>query len=146
MTGPVITFRQAKDAGACAGGYRRVADHVGPHTPDTPVPVTVVLDVGGVDDAVWCLDVLGEHRLLRQFAADCAEHVAHLHGHHPACMTAIRVARLHARGLASDAELSAARAAAGDAARSAAGDAAWAGESAWQTQHLHHLLTREAWS
>ena len=72
-------------------------------------------------------------RVLRLFAADCAESVAHLHGHHPACMEAIRVARLFAHGLTTDAHRAAARAAARDAARDfardAARDAVWA--AAW---------------
>ena len=68
-------------------------------------------------------------RVLRLFAASCAESVAHLHGHHPACMDAIRVTRLFAHGLASDAQRAAARVAAWAAAGSAAGDAAWS--AAW---------------
>jgi len=84
-------------------------------------------------------------RVLRLFAADCAESVAHLHGHHPACMEAIRVARLYAHGLttderrvaAGDAAWVAARAVAGTAARAAARAADWAaagdaaGDAAW---------------
>lgn len=78
-------------------------------------------------------------RVLRLFAADCAERVAHLHGHHPVCMTAIRVARLFAHGVATAEDLNAARDAAGEAAwaareaaGAAAGDAAGAaGDAAW---------------
>ena len=86
-------------------------------------------------------------RVLRLTAADMAESVAHLHDHNPACMEAIRVGRLHAHGLASDAMMEAAGAAAwsaaqavpgaaarGDAARAAARAAAWAAvpwDAAW---------------
>lgn len=59
-------------------------------------------------------------RVLRLTAADMAESVAHLHDHDPACMEAIRVARLHAHGLASSTMMEAAGAAARSAAWSAA--------------------------
>ena len=72
-------------------------------------------------------------RVLRLTAADMAESVAHLHDHNPACMEAIRVGRLHAHGLASDAMMEAARdtawAVAWAAARDVPGAAAWA--AAW---------------
>ena len=61
-------------------------------------------------------------RVLRLTAADMAESVAHLHDHDPACMEAIRIARMYAHGLASDAMM--------EAARDAALAAAWA---AWST-------------
>ena len=61
-------------------------------------------------------------RVLRLFAADCAESVAHLHGSEPRCVEAIRVARLFAHGLATDTHRAAAGAAAWDAARAAQGE------------------------
>lgn len=79
-------------------------------------------------------------RVLRLTAADMAERVAHLHDHDPACMEAIRVGRLHAHGLASDAMMESAWSAAQDAAwatvRAAARVAAWAADLAtvpWHT-------------
>ena len=78
-------------------------------------------------------------RVLRLTAADIAESVAHLHGHDPGCMGAIRVARLCAHGLATAGEAEAARSAAWDAARAAAGDAARA--AAWSAAQWD---TREA--
>jgi hypothetical protein len=68
-------------------------------------------------------------RVLRLFAADCAESVAHLHGRDPRCMEAIRVARLFAHGLTTHAHMKAAGFAAGAAAGFAAGAAAW--DAAW---------------
>jgi hypothetical protein len=41
---------------------------------DTPIPVTTVLDVLGVDDALWALFVVDEVRW-RHFALDCATRV-----------------------------------------------------------------------
>lgn len=90
-------------------------------------------------------------RVLRLTAAGIAESVAHLHGHDPWCMMAIRVARLYAHGLATAAEAEAARGAAWDATRAAAredageaaGDAAWA--AAWDaTWDAAWWDTREA--
>ena len=79
-------------------------------------------------------------RVLRLTAADIAESVAHLHDHNPACMEAIRVGRLRAHGLASDAMMEAARDAAWAdawaAASAAASVAAWAADLAtvpWHT-------------
>ena len=64
----------------------------------------------------------------RLYAADCAERALNLYGGDvdPRSREAIRVARLHARSRASDAELEAARGAAWDAAADAARDAVWA--------------------
>ena len=68
----------------------------------------------------------------RLYAADVAERALNLHGGDvdPRSREAIRVARLHARGRASDAELEAARGAAWDAAADAARDAARAARDA----------------
>lgn len=67
----------------------------------------------------------------RLYAADCAERALDLYDGDgdPRSREAVRVARLHARGRASDAELEAAQ----DAAWAAVGDAAWApvGDAAW---------------
>lgn len=68
-------------------------------------------------------------RVLRLTAADIAESVAYLHGRDPGCMGAIRVARLHAHGLATAEEAEAARPAAREAAWAATWAATWA--TAW---------------
>lgn len=67
----------------------------------------------------------------RLYAADCAERALNLYGGDvdPRSREAVRVARLHARGRASDAELKAARDAAWHAVLAALGDTAWA--AAW---------------
>jgi len=52
------TFRKAHEGGACASSYKKYAKHVGgirKFGKDTPVPITEILDVLGVDDAYWCL-------------------------------------------------------------------------------------------
>ena len=125
MTGLTITPRQARAADACRDGYRAGLSahmHVTGERPglDTPISITTILDRMGVDDALWCLGAVRADRVLRMWAADCAERVVHLTGPDPRCVTAIRVARLHARGLASAREMDVAEAAAMAAARDAA--------------------------
>jgi hypothetical protein len=94
--------------------------------------------------------------LWRHYAVDCAERVAHLLADKRG-LDALRVARRHADGMATDKELSAAwNAAAGAAwsaaadaaareARAAARDAAWAAawdaERKWQSERLRQYLT-----
>jgi len=72
-------------------------------------------------------------RAARLFAADCAEHVAHLWVAPEGCdwkpEDTLSVVRRHAEGDATDAELAVAGAVAGAAAGAVAGDAAWA--AAW---------------
>jgi len=108
------------------------------------------------------LDIWND-RTARLFACDCAEHVVHL-AEDKRCVTAIKVARKHANGEATDKELAAAwaaaRAAAWAAARDAARAAAWAAaraaawdaardaaraaardaERKWQTKRLFEYL------
>lgn len=118
-----ITFRQAHEEGACPGSYRKMARHVGGirrYGADTPLPIATVLDVLGLEDALWALDVAGYRRALRLWACDCAERVlsiferAYPGDRRP--REALRVSQLWARGLATEAALAAAR------------DAAWAAE------------------
>lgn len=80
-------------------------------------------------------------RVLRLAAAEFAADAAHLHGHHPACMQAIRQARLHAHGLTTEAARAAAWEAASAAARAAASAAARAAEwEAARERQGDHLL------
>jgi len=74
---------------------------------------------------VWALTARQTDRALREFACQVAERALREHGvTDPRSHEAIRVARLHAAGKATDAELAAASAAARDAASAAARDAA----------------------
>lgn len=148
MSAPTITFRQAAEAGACRESVRRMAEHLGGIEAwgrDTPIPITTVLDVLGLEDTIWALEAIGAERTLRLFAADCAEHVLPLFeaerpgDRHP--HEAVRQARLYAHGLTTPDALAAARAAAGAAARAAAWAAAWAAERAWQITRLREAVT-----
>lgn len=52
------TFRKAGEAGACKSSYRKFARYKGGIEKwglDTPIPLSEVLDVCGLEDALWCL-------------------------------------------------------------------------------------------
>jgi len=148
------TFALAKESRACAESYRMFAKHVGGITKfgrDTPIPLSDILDVLGMGDALWALlcvmpsEAKERDRIARTFACDCAESVLQLYEvEYPGdsrCREAINTARRFIGGNATEEELDAAWAAAGDAAWAAAGDAAraaawaaaWAaaGDAAW---------------
>ena len=106
---------------------------------DEEFPLADVLDSNGLDDTLWCLRCLPEHdKVWRLFAVWCARQVQHLMTDQRS-LDALDVAERHGHGLATNAELAAARAAAGYAvwvaawgardaalaARAAARDAAW---------------------
>ena len=123
-------------------GFCKLRAALGPdYGDDTPIPFARIAKINGLDDAIWCCRVEPQHaKVWRLYAVWCARQVEHL-------MTdqrprdALDVAERHADGLATDAELNTAWAAAGgavrnagvamwDAAEAAAGDAAWAAAEA----------------
>ena len=150
------TFARLKEEGACKESYLKFARHKGGVSKwgkDTPFGLDEVLEVCGIDDALWCLPFTVEPagKIARLFACDCAERVLPIfEKSSPGDMRprqAIETSRRFANGLATQAELEAARAAAwaaawdaadaaawdaADAARAAAWDAAWdAADAAW---------------
>ena len=77
--------------------------------------------------------------MLHEFACRCAERaLTSAKATDERSWTAIKVKRLWLKGEATDAELAAARA--------AAGGAAWYAERAWQEQELLKLLKEVGWS
>jgi len=74
------TFRLAHKANACQDSYKAVAKALGgirAYGKDTPIPLVKVLEIQGLDDALWCLRCTEQSadKLVRLFACDCAEHV-----------------------------------------------------------------------
>jgi hypothetical protein len=168
------TLNEIREHGPCPEGWQKLLLHLGKtQADDEPLPLLTVLDSNGLDDALWCLRAVPEHNALwRHYAVDCAERVAHLLTDDRS-REALRVARRHALGEATDEEL----AAAWDAAY-AAWDHPWAASSAlcaaalgtihiaavtsgvlwatsrdarvaeqeWQAARLRKLLTDGAWS
>ena len=125
-------------ASPCSDGIRKLLKHVGKtmteaRADETPLDVLTVLDSNGLDDALWVLDqAVGNKRICRLFAADCAERVHHLFAavlpDDDRPMAAIRIAR---DPYATDEQRAAAWAAAWDAAWDAAWATAW--DAAWDT-------------
>jgi len=125
------TLQKLKDASACVERYAHLRKALGKYFgKDTDLPLTKILELNGRADTLWALDsaVDGGDKILRLWAADCAEHVLHIflkerpNDTRPA--DAIKASRQFARGEITAAAGAAARAAAGAAARAAARDAA----------------------
>lgn len=96
---------------------------------DVQFPLAMALESNGFDDTLWALRCLPEyHWLWRKFAVWCARQVQHLMTD-TRSTSALDIAWAYSEGMATDADLSAAGAAARDAARAAARDAA--GDAAW---------------
>jgi hypothetical protein len=127
---------------ACAARFRHFFKRYRPVADDEPIPLIDVLDINGLDDALWCLRATTEpcENLARLLAADFAEHVLPLFetkfpdDHR--LRQAIETARRFARGQATEEELKDAyrnaRAAAGaaDAAGYGASAAGYAADAA----------------
>ena len=127
------TLNRIREHSPCTDSWRKLLGALGKTlADDEALTYLKILDICGLDDALWALRAEPQHsRLYRHMACDFADTVRHL-------MTdkrstdAIDVARRHADGLASDSDLAAARDAAWAAASAAAAarDAAWAAASA----------------
>ena len=156
---PTTSFRLLHDAGACKERYRFLAKALGgikAYGRDTPITLLQILDINGLDDALWALRACDDAEVFsRLLACDYAEHVLHLF--EAQCPgddrphKAIEVARRYARGEAMEEALAAAWYAADSAAEAAwyaaeaaARDAAWdatmAAEREWQEQRLREVL------
>ncbi len=161
------TFVKAREAGACVGSYRKFAKFKG-SVPKwgkyTPFPLTEVLEVCGLADALWCLRCTVEpsEDIRIEFACRCAEHVLHIYeDKYPddkrprkaieaarACITEKSAAAADAAWAAADAADAAwAAADAADAAWAAAdaarADAARDAEREWQIQTFRELLNSQ---
>ncbi len=138
------TLNAIRAHGPCADGWSKLLAHLGKtKADDEPLPLLTILDSNGLDDALWCMRAMPEHdKHWRLFAVWCARQVQHLMRDQRS-ISALDVAERHARGNATDAELSAAWAATWAADRATAGaaraasdadraasDAAWAAASA----------------
>ena len=160
------TFTRLHKSGACTESYKKLATAMGGITKygkDMPIPLDKILDVCGLDDALWCLRAIIEdaNKAIRLFACDCAEQVLPIFekkcpdDNRP--RQAIEVSRKFANREVATEELRAAWAAARAArdaawAADAAGDAAWAARDAagaacaaedWQEKRFRELLAKE---
>ena len=119
------TLNRIRAHAPCAEGWKKLLNHLGKtRAADEPLALVTVLDSNGVDDALWCLRAEPQHAAIwRLLAVHYARQVQHLTADQRS-LNALDVAERHAHGLATDAELEAARVAAWEAARDAAWDAA----------------------
>jgi len=117
------TLNEIRKHSTCKEGWAKLLKNLGKtKADDAPLAITTILDLNGLDDALWCLRAVdGYQREMRLFAVDCARSVQHLMADKRS-IAALDVAERHADGLATDEELVAAWTAASDA----ASDAAWA--------------------
>ncbi len=111
-----ITLNKIRAARPCEDGWTLVLKahkHLGM---DTEFPLVSVLESNDLYDTLWCLRCLPEHdNLWRKYAVWCARQVEHLMTDERS-KNALDVAWRHSNGEATDGELAAAWAAAGEAA------------------------------
>lgn len=122
------TLTRIRSAGPCADGWRDLVRYLGPDwSDDEPIALTTILEVNGLDDAIWCLRACDDGpAVAAEFAAWCATRAA-------------RHAATHAAYAARASDAAAADAAAARA-FDAATRAANAAERALQAEHLRSLI------
>jgi hypothetical protein len=132
----VTTLNLIRAASPCEYGWRKLLSGLGKtRADDEPLPLLSVLDINGLDDALWVLSyAMPDDRLERHFQAWCAEQVLHLfEAEHPGDLRVREQIAMLRNDTATPeqrtAAWAAARAASGAArasAQDAAQDAAWA--------------------
>ena len=127
----LLTLNAIRPHGPCEDGWRKLLAHLGKtKADDEPLSMLTVLESNGFDDALWCLCCAdASDGAIRLLACDFAQEVAHFNAD-PRVRTAIEVARRHAVGDATDAELESARKAARAASAAVLQDASLA-YAAW---------------
>ena len=134
------TFGLAKERHACAESYKKMADALGgvrAYGAGTPIPLTRVLDVCGLADALWTLRCTIEPsaKFARELICLYAEHIlpnfenVYPEDKHP--RRAIEAARKYNRGEITIEELRAAESATKAAWAARAAKAVWAARAAW---------------
>ena len=141
MSTLTTTLKALRAASACTGGYLKLRKGLGPkYGSETPIPLTRILDINGLDDTLWALDkvVAGGDKVVLLWACDCADRVLPIYAmHYPNDLRVrqcIITTRAFANGTATLEDLAAAGDAAWDAARATAGDAA--GDAAWAASRV----------
>lgn len=126
------TLNRIRSHNPCITGWEKLLKGLGKtEADDEPLALTRILDINGLDDAIWALRAVDDQTQVRRYAVWCARQVQHLMTD-PRSLAALDVADRHAEGQATDEELAAALAAAAaardaaEAARGAAGAATWA--------------------
>ena len=125
------TLYRIRAHGPCEPGWKKLLSGLGKtQADDEPLPFARIVEINGIDDALWCCRVEPQYaKEWRLFAVWCARQVEHLNPD-PRVKAAIDTAERYAHGDATDSELSAAQVGAWLAARDVwdardARDAAW---------------------
>jgi hypothetical protein len=119
------TLNRIRAHGPCEDGWRKLLAGLGKTAADDePLPFASIVEINGLDDALWCCRAEPQHdREWRLFAVWCVRQVQHLTTDERS-IAALDVAERHANGAATDKELTAAWAAWAAAAAAAAAEVA----------------------
>ena len=145
------TLNIIRAARPCNKGWTKLLKGLGKTAADDePLPLMTILDINGLDDALWCIDAdPALERIKRHYQAWCAEQVLHLfEAEHPGDMRVRDQIAMLRNDDATPEERDAARDAAWAAALDAARAAAWyaARDDAWdaardeQERHLRSMF------
>ena len=128
------TLNRIRKHGPCNDGWEKLLKGLGKtKADDEPLPYSKIIEINGIDDALWCCRAEPEHsKTWRLFAVWCVRQVQHLLPNDRA-IAAIDVAERYANGLATDDELATAWEADSAACWVAHEDAAW-GAALWSTE------------
>ena len=147
MSKYITTLNRIRAHDPCANGWRKLLKGLNKtEADDEPLDLITILNINGLDDALWCMRTMPEHdKEWRLYAVWCARQVQHLITD-PRSIAVIDVAERFTLGQTTVEELKDAEAAAWTAAEAAAraaqdaGDAA--GDAAWAAQEkkLRELL------
>jgi len=117
------TLTKIREHGPCADGWKKLLDGLGvKRTNKKPLPLERILEINGLDDALWALRAVDGHdNAIRLYACYCAKYVIDIYEkkypNEKRPRNAIETAEKFAHGNVTKDELAAARAAARDAAR-----------------------------
>ena len=126
------TLTEIRNHSPCRSGWEKLLNYLGKtQADDDPLPLLVILNNNGIDDALWCLRALPEYdREWRLFGVWCARRVQHLMTDKRS-IAAVDVAERFAWGEASREELDSAWDDAWDAVRPGARDDARDDDASW---------------
>src|SRR5574343_491834 len=78
------TLSEIRSHNPCADGWATLTGALGPDCgDDTPLTYARILETNGIDDCMWALHYCGDtegQKIMRLFAADCAERALSLYG------------------------------------------------------------------
>ena len=100
------TLRRIREQGPCREGWNKLLTGLGKgEADDEPLPFARIVEINGLDDALWCCRVEPQHtKAWRLFTIWCARQVEHLISD-PRLLAVLNVAERHANGQATDDEL-----------------------------------------